>query len=78
MRKRKQLVSFDDVVDAFGGVSKLARFVQRSPGTVCNWRTRGYFPPKFYWDMTEALKARGCVAPRVLWRFTDIINRRAA
>jgi hypothetical protein len=77
MRKRKQLVSFDDVVKAFGGVSKLASFLERAPSTVCNWRTRGYFPPKFYFDMIEALAARGYVAPRLLWRFEDI-KRRAA
>ena len=76
MKKRKQLVTFDDVVEAFGGVSKLARFVERSPSTVCNWRKGGYFPPKFYWDMIEALEARRCVAPRLLWRFED--NKRRA
>lgn len=77
MKKRKQLVTFNDVIKELGGLSQLARTLERSPSTLCNWRTRGYFPPKFYFVMIDALAARGCVAPRLLWRFEDINNRAA-
>lgn len=32
----------DYAIDLFGGVNALARAIERSPATVCLWRTRGH------------------------------------
>jgi hypothetical protein len=70
--------TFDDVVAAFGGPSKLGRFVKRTPQCICKWRERGaVFPAGLYFEMIASLRRRGYQAPRSLWSF-ERLQREAA
>jgi hypothetical protein len=62
-----QLRSTDDVIDALGGTNAVAGLTGRGAPGVSNWRVRGYFPPRTYLAMTQALMAKGLVAPAWLW-----------
>ena len=59
----------DDVIDALGGTSAVARLLGVSPPVVHNWRgrVRGRFPAETYVVLTAALKDIGTSAPDRLW-----------
>lgn len=56
------------VVDVLGGPTQLGRLTG-SQGA-CNWLARGWFPPRHYFVMKEALADKGFFAPMELWEFT--------
>lgn len=58
------------VIDALGGTGKVAALTRRRPQAVSNWRARETFPPETFLILTEALKAKGLSAPRLLWRMS--------
>lgn len=68
--KKKQLNTFQAVVDELGGIAPTALLVGQNAAAVCNWkRRRSRFPTKFYFVMIEALAELGSTAPLDLWGF---------
>ena len=71
MKKRLRLLStFNEVLDVLDGPVAVGNLTETSCACVCNWRSyNGLFPPKYYFVMDAALRARGYTAPRSLWGF---------
>jgi hypothetical protein len=71
--RRKQLETFDDVVEALGGLAAVGKLcVDQDVAAVCNWkRRRSRFPTKYYKIMIAELDARGAFAPDHLWGFVE-------
>lgn len=68
--KAAHLRTFDDVVDALGGVKETARITKRSASLVCQWRTKfGAFPAEHYLSISKGLVAKGYGAPLHLFKF---------
>ena len=66
-----QLQTFDEVIEALGGVKETARLTRRRPQEVCQWRTRyNAFPPEHYLTISKGLVARGFGAPTHLFKFS--------
>ena len=64
------LTTFDEVVEALGGVGEVGRLTDRSTSAVCNWRRKKQrFPTNLFFVMQQALVARGYAASRHLWGF---------
>ena len=64
------LQSFDEIVDALGGVKEVARLTGSTSVQVCHWRTRyGVFPAEQYLNISKALVVRGYGAPTHLFKF---------
>lgn len=64
------LMTFDEVVEALGGVGEVGKITNRSTSAVCNWRRKKrLFPTALYFTMQAALVERGYAAPRHLWGF---------
>jgi hypothetical protein len=64
------LFTFDEVVKALGGVSKVARLVDQPPSAVSNWRrVRGKFPPKYYMLFQHELQEAGYRAAAACFSF---------
>jgi hypothetical protein len=60
-----------DVLDALGGNAAVEELTGCKPSRVCNWRSFGKFPPKFYLLMTAALAKKKKRAPASLWGMTE-------
>jgi hypothetical protein len=67
---KQLLFSFNEVVRALGGVSKVAKLTDCSRSSVWNWRKAGAFPPRHYRVMRDVLFEQGYVADLRLWAFT--------
>lgn len=63
----KNLNSVDGVIDALGGIKRVARLTRCGATAVHNWRKRGCFPARFYVKMTKRLSDCDCVARPSLW-----------
>lgn len=64
--------SIDDVIEALGGTSAVARMIGRRPPLVSNWRSRGNIPAE-WWSIivdTEAARTAGVT--------TDVLSRLAS
>jgi hypothetical protein len=66
----QRLTSFNEVVNALGGVKAVATMTRSSRTSVYNWRQAGQFPARHYRIMREALSKRGYTAGLRLWAFT--------
>lgn len=59
----RKLTTFDEVADALGGLTALARLTGRKLTAVSNWRCQsGRFPARTYLVIEGALNARGLSA----------------
>lgn len=65
-----QLETVDQVIDALGGTSAVARRTARDPRAVSNWRMRGKLPSNTYPILVHDLAAKGHRAPAELWGIT--------
>jgi hypothetical protein len=64
------LWEFNDVLDALGGGSAVARLCEQQPSAVSNWRRRhGRFPCKYYLALRCALEDRGFYPDLQLFNF---------
>lgn len=57
----------NEVIDALGGTTAVAKMLKRKPQQVTNWRSDGRFPPSTFLALTGALEGIGKAAPTVLW-----------
>lgn len=64
----EELTTTAAVIDRLGGIGAVAELTGRKYNAAWNWTTFKTFPPDTYVAMTEALNAKGCVAPASLWR----------
>lgn len=71
-RPFKRLTTVDEVVEALGGATEVARFTKRTLPAVGNWKRFGRFPSTLYFVMRDRLKSRRCIAPRTLWAFENL------
>lgn len=56
----KVVRTVDELIDAFGGVEKMARWAGMSNhSAVCHWRTRNSIPPGWHLRLLVACAARG-------------------
>lgn len=54
----KTVVTFDDVIEALGGLEPVRKMTnRRTVQVVCNWRQRG-FPPDTFFVLSMELKKR--------------------
>jgi hypothetical protein len=78
----QKLTTFDQVTDALGGMTALARLTGRKLTAVSNWRCQngGRFPTRTYFVIEQALNARGLSAECRLFAFErkDDDDKRAA
>jgi hypothetical protein len=65
------LQTTNEVIDALGGTSKVARLLGRPMNDVSNWRSTGKFPPKTFLAI-RALLAPGYTAPPPLWQMDEL------
>jgi hypothetical protein len=63
------LWTFDEVVDALGGLKGVEQLTGMTAATICNHRRRQVFPSKYYFCMKVGLDDRGFYAPISLWSF---------
>ena len=64
------LWTFDEVVDALGGLKGVEQLTGMTPATTCNHRRmRQVFPCKYYFCMKAGLEDRGFYAPISLFSF---------
>jgi hypothetical protein len=74
--RSRQLITFDAVVAALGGVREVGKLTNQNTAAVCNWkRRRQKFPTKYYFLMKAELEARGASAPPDLWGFVRSTRR---
>ena len=53
------LKSVEDIVDALGGTTAAAHFLDLDISTVSCWKGRGHIPPHYYLAVAEELERRG-------------------
>ena len=70
----KQLSTVEEVIEALGGVSSVARLTGVSYTAPFNWKAANVFPPRHYFVLRAALKKRGCSAPESLWKTYVPVN----
>lgn len=64
------LTSFDQAIEALGGLKAAAALTGVTPAAVCHWRARtGRFPARTMERIQAELMVRGAVAARCLWDF---------
>lgn len=68
----RTLTTFDDVLTELGGINGVAEICGRSPQSVCNWRSRGFFPAVLIRPITYALTKQGCIPDDRLFRLQKI------
>ena len=74
----RKLTTFDEVADALGGMTALARLTGRKLTAVSNWRCQsGRFPTRTYWVIEKALNVRGLSAELDLFGFEPKRAKRA-
>ena len=61
------LKTVNDVIDALGGTSAVARLTARKPQHVSNWRSEKRIPAAKYLKMQAHLRGRRLSAPSTLW-----------
>jgi hypothetical protein len=61
------LTTVDEVIDALGGTSAVARLTHRSLPAVSNWRSERRINPRFYALMIRELTRIGFTAEPSLW-----------
>ena len=67
---REKLTTFDEVADALGGLTALARLTGRKLTAVSNWRCQtGRFPSRIYPVIEGALNEQGLSAEYSLFGF---------
>lgn len=67
----RALATVDQVIDALGGTSAVARLVGKWPSAISNWRVRGVMPADTLLVISNALKAIRKNAPPSLWDVAD-------
>ena len=65
---RAPLSSPKAVIDALGGVDRVAQLTGRKYKTAWNWTTWSHFPANTYIVLTLALAQQRLTAPASLWR----------
>jgi hypothetical protein len=55
------------IIAVLGGTAEVARISQRTMAEVSRWKRWNRFPPQTYLCLTQALEAKGHVAPPALW-----------
>jgi hypothetical protein len=66
----KPLTSFDQVIQALGGLKAVAALTDVTPAAVCHWRSRGgRFPARTHDRIDAELARKGATAARHLWDF---------
>jgi len=65
------LSSFEDVIDALGGITAVSVRLGRSRTAVCNWRADGLFPSSQYRKIQKALAKLELTASLNLFTFED-------
>jgi hypothetical protein len=67
---RRKLTTFDEVIDAIGGLTAVARLTNRSLTAASNWRCQlGRFPARTYFVIEATLNKRGLSAAPDLFGF---------
>lgn len=70
MARSKKIVVLLTAADVFvvlGGNREVQRLTGAGYTSVCNWKSWGCFPARYYAVMTRHLKRRGYSAPASLW-----------
>ncbi len=63
---QREIDNIDDLVEAFGGTAKFARWLDVGPSAVSNWRALGDIPRGYHLSIyLEARKRRLRVAPAI-------------
>jgi hypothetical protein len=65
------LQTTQEVIEALGGVSAVAKLTGRTYNAAHNWRSFTTFPANTYVTMTVALAAQGKTAPASLWGMVE-------
>jgi len=68
---RRKIRTFDDVLNALGGVKAVAELTEVTSSAVCKWRSRdgGRFPARTHPRIKAALAGKRQSAPQHLWDF---------
>jgi hypothetical protein len=73
------LKSIPAVCKALGGFGEVARLTgMKTVSGVHQWKMRGWFPPRYFLLMTNALAARGFDGSPSLWRQVEAVQERKA
>ena len=65
------LTTTRDVIEALGGISKVAELTERKYGAAAQWPHFPKFPSNTYVALTDALERVGKTAPPSLWGMTE-------
>ena len=63
------LWTFDEVVDALGGLKGVELLTGMTSATICNHRRKQVFPAKYYFVIKVGLEDRGFYAPISMFGF---------
>lgn len=66
-KKYVHLTTVDEVIDALGGTSVVAKMTRRSLSAVSNWRAEQRINPRCFQMMITALLEKGFTAEGSLW-----------
>lgn len=68
VRPLTPLETLPEVHRVLKGTSAIARLTGKSPASISNAKTRGYYPKDTHYAMKEELASLGYCAPASLWR----------
>ena len=69
----QKLTTVDEVIEALGGIIAVAKLVGVDSKAVKHWPRRG-LPSKTFIALSDALKAKGMVAPPSLWHMKQLAS----
>ena len=69
----RNIETVDEVINALGGNTRVAKALGTTSKAVSNWRKRG-LPPQTADALRALLMAKGYQAPSSLWKMTEIVN----
>jgi hypothetical protein len=76
---RQELTSVEEVFEALGGTTAMARLTGTRVTTASNWkRLYGRFPARTYTQITNELAKQGKTAPASLWGMVERTEDSAA
>lgn len=65
--RRSEITTVEDLIKAFGGLTKAAEKLNTTPQNVWNWKAAGKLPTDKYLHQKKLLEAHGLAASDSLW-----------
>lgn len=69
MPRRRNIYTFDGVIDGLGGNKATADLLEVTPSMVTHWRRAGRFPARSWPRIEAELARKDATAPRALFDF---------